>query len=347
MQLIETYRQALQTQKIEPSPTQEMVIEALNRLANQLNHIPRWLRFLKPAPKGLYIYGPVGAGKTYTMDLFYQHLENIPKKRVHYHQFMQEIDAQLRKLQGIQNPIQHIAKDLVKSINILCLDECLVDDVAYAMVFAELIVYLIKNGVVIVITANTPPHDLYLEGLHRERFMPAIRAIQKKCEIMMLDDHTDHRLHRVETRSAYLYPLTQSAEFEKQYLSLARAAPVSGTIQVQNREIVYRAMHNDVIWFDFKEICALGRCQLDYIEIANRFTHVFLSNVPCIPSEDTVSALLLIHFVDVLYDRRIKLSILAAVQIDELYVQGAMRTPFQRTKSRLHEMQSVDYTLSS
>ncbi len=346
MTLMAHYDAAVQAGHILNSPSQRAVVQRLEHVANCLAvKRPRCLSWLFARPRGLFVFGPVGVGKTYVMDLFYQQLTQVRKLRFHFHHFMQAVDHQLRQLQGMRDPIRKIARDLARSTELLCLDEFLVNDVADAMILGELLQQLLKQGVVLVATANTQPDDLYLDGIHRERFLPAIALIKKNCEVMMLDDHKDHRLGRKLQQNMYLTPLNQATEeiLTHEFNCYAQQALSDTVLTIQNRNIAYVKMSQRVIWFDFDVICNLPRSQLDFLEIADRFDTIFVSNIPVIAADDTTHVILFIHFVDVMYDRGIRLIISAAVAAEELYVQGPMLHSFQRTLSRLHEMQSADY----
>ncbi|WED43179.1 cell division protein ZapE [Legionella cardiaca] len=348
MRLVQQYEAAIESGDIEDDVLQRTVLESMQRLADDLQ-LPRrsWLNWLQklPQPIGLYLYGPVGVGKTYLMDLFYQYVDESQKARIHFHHFMQQIDGQLRQLQGQKDPLRRIASELAKTIRLLCFDEFLVQDVAHAMILAELLQALFSEGVIIVITSNTPPDELYLNGVHRERFLPAIALIKTHCEVISLGEKRDYRLGRESLHTAYLHPLNLATETSlvEQFAVIAKKTENEGTLIVQNRSIPYIKCSERAIWFDFKVICNLPRSQLDYLEIADRFDTVFVSNIPALTENDTIYAILLIHFIDVMYDRGIHVVISAAVPVEQLYVQGEMSHEFKRTLSRLQEMQSVDY----
>ncbi|HAT8316509.1 TPA: cell division protein ZapE [Legionella pneumophila] len=347
MSLIEQYEAAIYRGEIDSDPEQREILEHMQRLAEDLQKkSDSWFPWRKKHPiKGLYIYGPVGVGKTYLVDLFYQHIDEEKKARFHFHHFMQQIDAQLRRLQGKKNPLQYIAKEMAKSIRLLCFDEFLVHDVAYAMILAELLQALHRYGVVLVISSNTHPDELYLNGVHRERFIPAIEIIKKDCEVLNLNQKRDYRLGRQPLLEAYLYPLNEQIQeaMEKQFALITREEDCKGFITVQNRDIPYIKYGARSIWFAFDVICNFPRSQLDYLEIADRFDNVFLSDVYQLTESHTAQAIMFIHFIDVMYDRGIKLIISADVPAEELYVKGEMKETFKRTLSRLIEMQSVDY----
>jgi cell division protein ZapE len=345
MSLIQQYEVAIAQGEINNSFEQRNVVLALDTITKKLQEKTWFLPWRKPLIHGLYIYGPVGVGKTYVLDLFYQNLPDTHKARFHFHHFMQMVDGELRRLQGQKNPLRHIARAITRSIRVLCLDEFLVHDVADAMILADLLQQLILHDVILVATANLRPDDLYLDGVHRERFLPAITLINQHCDVMVIDDAQDHRLGRASELDAYLTPLNTYARetLDKQFKALAQIVTERGSITIQKREIDYVKMAGGAIWFEFNVICNLPRSQLDYLEIAARFDTIFLSNIPVIAADDTTHAILLINFVDVLYDRGVRLIVSAAAAPEALYVEGPMRISFQRTESRLKEMKSADY----
>jgi cell division protein ZapE len=239
--------------------------------------------------KGLYVYGPVGVGKTYLVDLLYQYVEEKKKARFHFHHFMQQIDAQLRRLQGQKDPLRHIAKNIAQSVRLLCFDEFLVHDVAYAMILAELLKALHEQGVILVISSNTKPDDLYLNGAHRSRFLPAIAIIKNHCDVFFLNEDRDYRMGRKPLLEAYLYPLNAltAKSMEQQFTLLAQDIRTNGLINIQNRDIPYIQCDEKSVWFAFDVICNLPRSQLDYLEIADLFDNVFVSGIPCLTENHT------------------------------------------------------------
>lgn len=347
MNLLAHYDAAIHRGEIDNNSAQREILEHMQRITEDLKKADKsWFPWKKRFPiKGLYIYGPVGVGKTYLVDLFYQYVEEEKKARFHFHHFMQQIDVQLRRLQGKKNPLHSIAKEIAKSIRILCFDEFLVHDVAYAMILAELLQALHKYGIVLVISSNTIPDELYLNGVHRERFIPAIEIIKKDCEVLNLNLKRDYRLGRQPLLEAYLYPLNEQTQeaMDQQFAAITQEEDRKGFITVQNRDIPYIKYGTRSIWFAFDVICNFPRSQLDYLEIADRFDNVFLSGVHKLTESHTAQAIMFIHFIDVMYDRGIKLIISADVPVEELYVKGEMKETFKRTLSRLIEMQSVDY----
>ena len=349
MRLISQYDAAIARADINNDPRQREILTHLQCVADALDapSASSWLPWrAKKEVGGLYLHGPVGVGKTFLVDLFYQCVTEQHKARFHFHQFMQQIDAQLRRLQGEKDPLRRIAANFAKKSRLLCLDEFLVHDVADAMILAELLRALFEHGVVLVATSYTPPDDLYLNGVQRSRFLPAIALVKEHCEVLLLREKRDYRLGRAPLRKAYLYPLDALASetLEEQFAAIAVGMVANGlSLSVQNRPISCVKWAEQAVWFVFDVICNLPRSQLDYLEIADRFSTVFVSDMPQLTSRDTVRAILLIHFVDVMYDKGVRLVISAAVPLEQLYLEGQMVRTFQRTLSRLQEMQSVDY----
>ncbi len=346
MTLIERYKAVIASGEINDDPLQRVILSQLQKLADDLEQSQSsWFSWGKKSVKGVYIYGPVGVGKTYLVDLFYDCLPEKKKARFHFHHFMQQIDAQLRRLQGQKDPVRLIAKEVAKTTRLLCFDEFLVDDVAYAMILAELLQALSREGVVLVVSSNTKPDDLYAKGVQRQRFLPAIALINKECVVMHLNEQRDYRLGRQPLLDAYLYPLNEQTEkkMEEQFALLAPNSEVNQCVMIQSRGIPYLKCSSKSIWFAFEVLCNFPRSQLDYLEISDRFEHVFVSGLPNLTVNHTAQAIMFIHFIDVMYDRGIKVIISAAVPMNELYLSGEMVDSFKRTLSRLNEMQSVDY----
>lgn len=341
------YQQAIAGGAINDDPCQREILVHLQRLADELQaHKPSWFHWRrKPSIKGLYIYGSVGVGKTFLMDFFYQHIDERKKARYHFHHFMQQIDAKLRKLQGQKDPLRLVAKHLARSVRLLCFDEFFVHDVAYAMILAELLQALMNEGVIIVFSSNTQPDNLYLNGVQRSRFLPVIAMIKKNCEVLFLDQNRDYRLGRAPLINAYLYPLNEKnqALMQEQFALMAGDIQEHGVISIQNREIPFLKRGAKAIWFDFAVLCNFPRSQLDYLELAQQFDIVFLSEIPVLTENHTAQTLMFINLIDVFYDQKIKLIVSAAVSVEELYIKGELKTTFQRTLSRLQEMQSIDY----
>lgn len=345
MNLLECYQSAVSAKKLVDSPIQREVIKHFQCLLDALNESGfLWFRRHK-VMKGIYLYGPVGGGKTLLMDMFYQQLPEKRKLRIHFHEFMQQVDARLRKLQGKKNPLELIAVEWSRKVRVLCLDEFMVHDIADAMILAELLQFLLSRRVILVATSNARPDDLYLNGLQRARFLPAIDLLKRHCEILTLADNRDYRLGRVPLLQAYLYPLNGETQhvMQKQFQSVSMSLLDAKALYVQQRNIPCVVLSERAVWFRFDVICHIPRSQLDYLEIATRFSTVFISEVPQFTEEQAVPALLWAHLVDVFYDKRIRLIVSAAVALEQLYLAEPLRQQFARTLSRLYEMQSIDY----
>lgn len=350
MMLMRHYEEAIFQGKIKDDKAQRQVINSMQRLANELQ-LPdhgwfNWL-FKIPQPIGIYIQGAVGVGKTYLMDLFYEQVTEQKKARVHFHHFMQQIDSELRARQGQKDPLRLIAAKLAKTIRLLCFDEFLVNDVAHALILAELLKALFARGIVLVITSNTMPDELYLHGLQRAQFLPAIALLKTHCELICLRERRDYRLGRKLLPTAYLYPLNPDTErrLQTEFYALAQQIQEGGFLIIQNRQVPIVRCTERAVWFEFEVICNSPRSQLDYLEIARRFDTIFLANIPILKAEDTVYAILFIYFIDVMYDQGVRVVISAEVALDKLYCTGEMSSAFKRTQSRLNEMQSIDYLL--
>lgn len=346
MDVMANYDKAVTDGEIIDDFQQRNVLLSLQALGHALAHPKRhWFGLKKQAIKGIYLYGSVGAGKTFLMDLFYEEVTISEKKRFHFHHFMQQIDSELRRLQGHRNPLKYIATELAEHTRLLCFDEFMVNDIAYALMLADLLHTLFAKGVVLVATSNLHPDNLYLKGLNRHRFLPAIAAIKAHCDLIHLGEKKDYRLGRDVQVHTYLTPLNQTTEqqMRAQFKQLAPEGNDNDVLSIQHRTIPSICCGEKTVWFDFRVICNLPRSQLDYLEIAERFDTVFVSNIPLLSESEILMLILLIHFIDVMYDRGIRLIISAEGPISALYQGQEMQEEFKRTVSRLTEMQSSDY----
>lgn len=349
MSLLEKYEAAVCHNDIVDDSSQRAILAKLEKIANGLSSSNSWVDFLLPNKlQGLYIMGSVGVGKTYLMDLFYNNLSIKKKARFHFHHFMQQIDKKLRELQGHADPVLFLVSQLAKNIKVLCLDEFLVNDVAYAMILAQLLKALFKHNIILVLTTNTLVDDLYLDGVGRERFLPAIDLIKQHCEVVILAGNHDYRKDREHNIKSYLFPLNQLTNkiLSEQFADIAKGiVKENGQVDILNRPISFVKLSKMAIWFEFAIICDTPRCQLDYLEIAKDFNTIFIANIPILTKKDTVRTLLFMHFVDVAYDRGMRLVISAEVDVTSLYIDGPLLQSFARTVSRLEEMQSSDYLM--
>ena len=296
--------------------------------------------------RGLYIWGGVGRGKTWLMDLFFQSLPFKEKQRSHFHRFMHGVHDELKKHRDRADPLELVAAKVAKRTRVLCFDELFVADIADAMLLGNLFRGLFDRGVTLVATSNVRPDDLYKDGLQRARFLPAIRSLKENTEVVHLDGGTDYRLRLLERAATWFDD--NAAHTREQLLELFQAiAGVSGTpdqsLTLNHRKLRVTRQAADVIWFEFNELCDGPRGQADYIELAQCYHTVFLSKVPKLGPEQENQARRFISLVDEFYDRGVKLIISAAAPVHELYAGTRLKFEFERTQSRLIEMQSQAY----
>jgi cell division protein ZapE len=305
----------------------------------------RWLR-RPPAPRGIYLWGPVGRGKSFLMDIFFHRVPIAAKRRIHFHRFMQEIHHQLRDLQGREEPLRAIAERVGRDARLLCLDELHVVDIGDAMLMRGLLEGLLEQRVALVTTSNQQPDDLYLHGLQRAQFLPAIDLIKARLEVRALEGPSDYRLRALERAGVYHSPLGEAAE-AAQAAAFEAVAGEPGTPDAE-LEIKGRVVHAiragpGVAWFAFSELCEGPRGTADYIELSRRYHTVLVSGVPQLRRDMTEPMRRFTWLVDEFYDRRVKLILSAAVPVTSLYEQVERRPDVERTRSRLIEMQTSQY----
>jgi cell division protein ZapE len=296
--------------------------------------------------KGLYFWGGVGRGKTYLMDNFYESLPFKQKMRIHFHRFMQRVHFELTTLKDQKNPLVIVAKCLSDEARIICFDEFFVSDIGDAMILAGLMTELFNNGVSLVCTSNIVPDNLYKDGLQRARFLPVIELVKQHTAVINVDGGNDYRLRTLEQVELFHHPLDDIAtiNLEKYFSNLAvEAGDHDLDLQINGRVINAHRHADDVVWFDFYELCDGPRSQNDYIEIARQFHAVIISNVPQLSVETDDQARRFINLIDEFYDRSVKVIVSAATPIHELYLGGKLTFEFERTESRLLEMQSKAY----
>jgi len=279
------------------------------------------------------------------MDLFYEQLPLRRKQRIHFHRFMQRIHVSLKALGNIQDPLPRIAEAWAQDCRVLCLDEFFVSDIADAMLLAGLLEELFAHGVTLVTTSNIEPDDLYRNGLQRSKFLPAIELIKKRAQVLELGGKTDFRLRILEQSEIFHSPLDDSAQklMAMSFDRMTAECELAHDLEINGRNFHAQRRGDGVIWFDFRELCDKPRGSTDYIEIARAFNTVMLSRVPQLLEEDANAARRFITMVDEFYDRNVKLLISAEKPINELYTGRKLTFEFQRTASRLTEMQSHDY----
>lgn len=294
---------------------------------------------------GAYLWGGVGRGKTHLMNLFHESL-NVPKLRVHFHRFMQRVHGELRTINQTERPLGVIAERMAKEARVLCLDEFHVSDIGDAMLLAGLLESLFRNQVTLVTTSNVAPDSLYKDGLQRARFMPAIELIKAHTEVVHVDGTDDYRLRTLERAAIYHTPLSDEVTLtlERSFEHLATGCKsTDGHVEILGRPIKTIRRADGVVWFDFEALCDGPRSAADYIEIASLYHTIFLSGVPVIEAGESDRAQRLISLVDELYDRNVNLIVSAAAEPERLYLAGRKRFEFERTISRLKEMQSREY----
>lgn len=324
--------QALYAGLLQPHPFRRIAI------------LRQWIR--PPSGRGIYLWGGLGRGKSFIMDAFFSCIPLQHKKRIHFHRFMQEIHARLSAVKGQADPLARVAREISRHVRLLCLDEFHITDITDAMLMRGLLQGLLDRGVVLVITSNAPPEHLYRNGLQRAQFLPAIELIRERLDVVHLDGGEDYRLRTLEQAGLYHAPLDAAAEAALTGLfeGLAgRQGELGSTLRVEGRDIPSRRLGPGVGWFDFAELCAGPRGQADYIELARRFHSILLSGVPQFDAQLSAEARRFLWLVDEFYDCRVKLVLSAAVPLAELVRGRLFDGEFERTLSRLAEMQSHAY----
>jgi cell division protein ZapE len=346
------YDQELLSRGYEADPAQLRAVEALERCAQEWaayqESISSPFRFLKkkPAlPRGVYMFGGVGRGKSFLMDCFYNAVPVKDKTRLHFHEFMREVHREMTLMQGTVNPLQELGKRMAKRYQLICFDEFHVADITDAMILHRLLVSLFENGVSFVTTSNFKPDNLYPDGLHRDRLLPAIALLNQRMEVLNVDNGTDYRRRTLEMVKLYHCPLGEEADtaMTDAFNKLVSSQDEDPVLHIEAREIMSRRRAGGVVWFEFRTLCGGPRSQNDYLEIATQFHTVLLSNVPMMPLSMASEARRFTWLIDVLYDRRVKLILSAEVQPEALYTKGPLAHEFPRTISRLHEMQSSEF----
>lgn len=344
----ERYSALVESGDLTFDPDQQMLAGHLDACFHELlRQQRRWLRKPQRVP-GLYIHGGVGRGKTLLMDLFADTLgrAGLPVLRIHFHRFMDRVHDELNSRGGGRDPLEQVASDLAAESRVLCFDEFHVADIADAMILGELLDGLFAARVTLVATSNTAPDDLYAGGLQRERFLPAIERIQSCCKVVPLDGAEDFRLRELTRHPVYYTPLDERAgqALAREFTALSPGEAAStAALQVRGRTLKPVRRAGSVAWFTFPELCDGPRASGDYIELARRFSTLVVSGVPVMDDDDNNAARRFIHLIDECYDRCVKLVVSAAAPPDALYTGKRLSGPFQRTASRLVEMQTREY----
>jgi cell division protein ZapE len=352
------YRRRLERGELAADPAQAEAVAALERLYRDLMRAGParrgWRRRLAALTgaanaegvRGLYLWGSVGRGKTFMMDLFFAALPFKDKTRQHFHRFMASVHEHLKGYHDVANPLELVADDIAAETRIICFDEFAVTDIADAMILGGLFAALFARGVTLAATSNVEPTDLYRDGLQRQRFLPTIALLQHHTQVLHVGGATDYRLRALERADVYQMPAGPAAD-EKLAEFFDTIAPdegdQGGALEVNARKVSYRRAADGVIWFDFPQICDGPRSHDDYIELSRLYQTVLVSNVPRFDFTLENQARRFIALVDEFYDRRVKLILSAAAPVNELYAGEKLRHEIQRTQSRLIEMQTRDY----
>ena len=349
--LIDTYQEQIKHNHYEQDEIQLQAIQKLQLILDALNTprkkslIQRLFHKNNAIIKGLYMWGGVGRGKTFIMDLFYQQLPITQKSRQHFNHFMKSVHQALKDNQGKNNPLHLVAKNIAAESTLICFDEFFVEDIADAMILGNLFSQLFELGVILVATSNIPPQRLYQEGLQRELFLPAIDSLIKHVDVFNLDKDIDYRKLDLATSSHYFYPLPQGTDqIEKLFKAhSSEHAIFDNHIILEDRKVSIRAIDEYMVWFDFFDICGDARGVSDYIALARRFTYIFVSNIPILTTAQDDATRRFIAMIDEFYDNERQVIISAEVSFDVLYRGSRLQFEFQRTISRLQEMQTKRY----
>ncbi|HJT62111.1 MAG TPA: cell division protein ZapE, partial [Burkholderiales bacterium] len=298
-----------------------------------------------PLPKGVYLWGPVGRGKSFLMDAFYQCVPLVRKRRVHFHHFMREIHRELDELKGTEDPIAAVAERTARRYRLVCFDEFHVSDIADAMILGRFLEQTMERGVEFVMTSNYHPDQLYSSGLQRERFLPAIELIKSRLDVVSVDSGVDYRRLKMEKVQVYHLGADAAAQLERIFQELKDVEEEKQPLDVEGRSIPYRKRAGGLVWFDFEALCGGPRSYADYVDLTKRFHTIILSGVPRMSAKQSDAARRFTWLIDILYDEHLKLVLSAAAAPEELFIEGENSADFQRTVSRLHEMQSAEYRL--
>ncbi len=351
----EYYDHLLSERGYTADPAQQMAVDRLQRAYDE------WIEFKSKrsssfkrllnrpdVPRGVYMWGGVGRGKSFLMDSFYLVVPVVRKTRLHFHEFMRGVHRQLDELKGVADPLDEVARRIAKKYRLICFDEFHVSDIADAMILYNLLRALFDNGVSFVMTSNYAPELLYPDGLHRDRMLPTISLLKDKLDVLNVDAGIDYRRRAMEQVTAYHTPLGADADraLRHAFVAVAETVDEDPRIHIESREIKCLRRAGGVVWFDFATLCGGPRSQNDYLEIASRFHTVILSGIPRMSAGMSSEARRFTWLIDVLYDHKVKLLMSAEVESEELYTQGMLANEFHRTVSRIVEMQSREYMQS-
>jgi cell division protein ZapE len=351
--VVALYESSLARRGFVADPSQRRAVERLQRLYEEWteykarrNTALKRLLVKPPLPKGVYLWGAVGRGKSFLMDAFYLCVPLVRKRRVHFHHFMREIHRELEFLKGTEDPIAAVAERTARRYRLICFDEFHVSDIADAMILGRYLGQAMERGVQFVMTSNYHPGQLYPNGLQRERFLPAIELLQERLDVLEVDNGIDYRRLKMQKVRVYHVGPGADAELGRIFEDLKDVEEEKQPLDVEGRKIPYRRRAGGLVWFDFQALCGGPRSYTDYVDLAKRFHTVILSGVPRMSPKAADAARRFTWLADVFYDDRVKLIVGAEAPPEALFTEGEQSAEFQRTVSRLHEMQSVEYLAS-
>jgi cell division protein ZapE len=351
--VVALYEHSLAKRGFTSDSAQWRAVERLQRLFEEWsaykarrNSALKRLLVKPPLPKGVYLWGPVGRGKSFLMDAFYLCVPLVRKRRVHFHHFMREIHRELDAVKGTEDPIAEVAVRTARRCRLICFDEFHVSDIADAMILGRFLEQVMERGVEFVMTSNYHPDQLYPQGLQRERFLPAIELLKGRLDVIAVDSGIDYRRLKMERLKVYHVNANSEAELARIFQDLKDVEEERQPLDVEGRAIACRKRAGGLVWFDFEALCCGPRSYADYVDLARRFHTVMLSGVPRLSPKDADAARRFTWLVDVFYDDRIKLVVSAEAQPEALFAEGVRSAEFERTVSRLHEMQSAQYLQS-
>ena len=356
MNVIEYYHHALKERGYHSDAAQLAAVERLQQsydewVAYRAKRSTRITRLIRrpDIPRGVYLWGGVGRGKSFLMDSYYAVVPVVRKTRLHFHEFMRGVHRALDEQKDVEDPLLIVAKKIARRYRLICFDEFHVSDIADAMILYNLLTALFDHGVSFVMTSNYAPDQLYPDGLHRDRMLPAIALLKERLDVLNVDAGTDYRKRIMEQVEAYHTPLGAESDRSllRAFIDIAETTEEDPRIRIESRDVRCVRRAGGVAWFDFATLCGSPRSQNDYLEIASRFHTVIVSNVPKMSAEMASEARRFTWLIDVLYDHRVKLLMSAAVAPEQLYTEGTLSNEFHRTVSRIVEMQSREYKESA